>query len=48
VVCVAALDASAKILLTEDMQDGRLLDGLRLVNPFAPANDEAIEVVLGE
>lgn len=48
VVCVAALDAGAKILLTEDMQDGRSLTGLRLLNPFAPANDEAIEAVLGD
>lgn len=48
VVCVAALDAGAKVLLTEDMQDGRSLIGLRLLNPFAPANDEAIEAVLGD
>ena len=48
VVCVAALDAGAKVLLTEDMQDGRSLTGLRLLNPFAAANDEAIEVVLAD
>ncbi len=48
VVCVAALDVGAKVLLTEDMQDGRLLNGLRLLNPFAPANDEAIEAVLAD
>ena len=48
VVCVAALDAGAKVLLTEDMQDGRSLTGLRLLNPFAPANDEAIEAVLAD
>ncbi len=46
VVCVAAFGAGARVLLTEDMQDGRSLDGLRLINPFAPANDEAIEAVL--
>jgi predicted nucleic acid-binding protein len=46
VVCAAALDAGAKVLLTEDMQDGRSLVGLRLLNPFAPVNDEAIEAVL--
>ena len=48
VVTVAALDAGAKVLLTEDMQDGRSLGGLRLLNPFAPVNDEAIEAVLGD
>ncbi len=48
VVCVAALDAGARVLLTEDMQDGRTIDGLRLLNPFAPANDEAIEAVLAD
>lgn len=48
VVCVAALDAGAKVLLTEDMQDGRSLTGLRLLNPFAAANDEAIEAALAD
>jgi predicted nucleic acid-binding protein len=48
VVCVAAIDAGAKVLLTEDMQDGRSLTGLRLLNPFAPANDEAIEAMLAD
>jgi hypothetical protein len=28
------------------MQDGRILDGLRLINPFAPANTGAIDAVL--
>jgi predicted nucleic acid-binding protein len=46
VVCVAAFETGAKVLLTEDMQDGRMLSGLRLLNPFAPANDEAIKAVL--
>src|SRR5205823_1038519 len=41
VVCAASLDASAKVLMTEDMQDGRMIDGLRLINPFAAANAEA-------
>jgi predicted nucleic acid-binding protein len=48
VVCAASLDARAKVLMTEDMQDGRMIDGLRLINPFAAANAEAIETVLGE
>lgn len=43
VVCAASADAGAKVLLTEDMQDGRILGGLRLLNPFAEANVKAIE-----
>ena len=48
VVCAASLDAGAKVLMTEDMQDGRIIDGLRVINPFAAANAEAIDTVLGE
>ena len=47
VVCAVSIDAGAKVLLTEDMQDGRTIDGLRLINPFAAANGEAVEGVLG-
>ena len=46
VVCAASVHAGAKVLLTEDMQDGRSLEGLRLVNPFAPANTGAIDALL--
>jgi predicted nucleic acid-binding protein len=46
VVCAASAQARAKVLLTEDMQDGRVLDGLRLINPFAVSNAEAIEKLL--
>jgi predicted nucleic acid-binding protein len=46
VVCAASAQAGAKVLLTEDMQDGWLLNGLRLMNPFAAANVEAIEALL--
>lgn len=46
VVCAAAIEAGAKVLLTEDMQDGRSLDSLRLLNPFASGNNEAVEAVL--
>ncbi|HWK98004.1 MAG TPA: PIN domain-containing protein [Pseudolabrys sp.] len=48
VVCAAALDAGAKVLLTEDMQDGRSLDGLRLLNPFSPENEETIDAVFAD
>ena len=46
VVCAAAAQAGARALLTEDMQDGRTIDGLRLINPSAAANAGAIEALL--
>ncbi|MBI3513491.1 MAG: PIN domain-containing protein [Proteobacteria bacterium] len=33
-------------LLTEDLQDGRLLDGVRFVNPFNSANRELVDTIL--
>jgi predicted nucleic acid-binding protein len=36
------------VLLSEDMQDGRTLDGLRVINPFAAANTDAIEALLAD
>jgi predicted nucleic acid-binding protein len=48
VVCAASIAAGAKVLLTEDMQDGRTIEGLRLINPFAAGNVEAIEAVLSD
>ena len=43
VVCAASAKAGAKVLLTEDLQDGRMLEGMRLINPFVSRNDQAIE-----
>lgn len=37
----------AKLLLSEDLQDGRELEGVRFLNPFNPANNAAIEEALG-
>jgi hypothetical protein len=45
VVCAAAIDAG-KSLLTEDMQDGRTIKALRLLNPFTAANAEVTEALL--
>jgi predicted nucleic acid-binding protein len=42
VVCIASIEAGARVLLTEDIQDGRIIEGLRLMNPFAPANTDAL------
>jgi predicted nucleic acid-binding protein len=46
VVCAASAQAGARILLTEDMQDGWIVDGPRLMNPFAAANVEPIDDLL--
>lgn len=46
VIAAASSAAGATVLLTEDMQDGRLLNGLRLVNPFDSANNETIEALI--
>jgi predicted nucleic acid-binding protein len=46
VVCAASAQAGAKVLLTEDMQDGRIINGLRLMNPFAAANAKPIDDLL--
>jgi predicted nucleic acid-binding protein len=34
-IAAAALEAGCDTLLSEDMQDGRIVPGLRIVNPFA-------------
>ncbi|QJE74394.1 PIN domain-containing protein [Aerophototrophica crusticola] len=38
--------AGAAYLLSEDLQDGRELEGVRFVNPFNPANQDLLEHVL--
>jgi predicted nucleic acid-binding protein len=48
VICAASAEARAKVLLTETMQDGRMLDGLLLMNPFVAANAKAIDALLAE
>lgn len=47
IVCAAAIEARAKALLTEDMQDGRMINGLLIVNPFHPANDATLDRMIG-
>ncbi len=38
--------AGCRFLLTEDLQDGRDLEGVRFVNPFDPANDAVVDLIL--
>jgi len=42
----AAQRAGVRHLLTEDLQDGFELEGMRFVNPFKPANDRLVEEIL--
>jgi len=42
----AAQRAGVRHLLTEDLQDGFVLQGVRFVNPFARANDRLIDEIL--
>jgi predicted nucleic acid-binding protein len=46
VICAAAMQAGAKALLTEDLQEGRVIDGLQLINPLAAANAQTIDALL--
>lgn len=46
VICVAAAQAGATVLFTEDMQDGADIRGLRIVNPFDAKNDALVDGML--
>lgn len=41
-ILTVAARAGAILLLSEDMHDGLVVDGVRIVNPFNPANDGVI------
>lgn len=43
VICAASAHAGARVLLTEDMQDGMLVRGIRLINPFNAANNATLD-----
>jgi len=42
----AAQRPGVRHLLTEDLQDGFELGGVRFVNPFEPANDRLVDEIL--
>ena len=44
--CATADRAGLRYLLSEDMQDGRQLGSLRIVNPFRPENAALIDRIL--
>lgn len=46
-IITVARRAGAGILLSEDLQDGLVIDGLTVVNPFVPANEAFLADLLG-
>lgn len=46
VILTVAASAGVEYLLTEDMQDGATVHGIRLLNPFNPANHEMLDALL--
>lgn len=48
VIWQVAAGAGATIIFSEDMQDGLALDGMMVVNPFNPANDELVRLILAD
>lgn len=48
VICIAASRAGALVLLSEDLQDGGTIAGLRVINPFEPTNQRLITDLAGD
>ena len=46
VILSAASQAGCRLLLSEDLQDGFELGGVRFVNPFKPSNDRLVDEIL--
>jgi predicted nucleic acid-binding protein len=42
-VWATAREAGCGVILTEDMQDGQAIGGVRFVNPFRPENADTID-----
>ena len=46
-IVAVAVRAGATVLLSEDMHDGLVIDGLTIVDPFAPANEALLTARFG-
>lgn len=46
-ILIIAVRAGATILLSEDMQDGQEVEGIRIVNPFVAANETLLAEYFG-
>ena len=40
--------AGVKLLISEDFQDGRSIEGVRVINPFLPSNQALIDTTLDD
>ncbi|MHB2009152.1 MAG: PIN domain-containing protein [Acidobacteriaceae bacterium] len=47
IVCASA-EADCRILLSEDMQDGFILKGVTIINPFAQSRHPLLEALLNQ
>ncbi len=45
-ILAVARSSGAEILLSEDMQDGLILDGITVIDPFNPANAALLDTLL--
>lgn len=45
-ICASASRLGVHYLISEDLQDGRHLGNLTIVNPFKPTNDPLVDIVL--
>jgi len=45
-ICEAARAGGANILLSEDMQDGLIVEDLTVLNPFNPTNRQRLDEML--
>ena len=45
-LCATSIRTGLSFLMTEDLQDGRSLHGLTIVNPFRPDNDALVDHIL--
>ncbi len=46
VIIAVALSIGAVVLFSEDMQDGFVLEGMRIVDPFRPANKAVVDALI--
>jgi predicted nucleic acid-binding protein len=46
VILEVARDGRAMTILTEDLQDGAVIDGITILNPFNPENCRALDILL--
>jgi predicted nucleic acid-binding protein len=45
-LCATSIRMGLSFLMTEDLQDGRSLHSLTIVNPFRPVNDALVDRIL--